>query len=240
VRGNHEDDGALRKMRVALSVIFACLLSAATPLAARATVSVQLDCGALKDAAGSVEPLGGLLQLIASPIGAFSAPTSASFVTGDNVVVLSLPMNFNFGVGETNNVCHFSLASTGTTAGEEVQLRWYPTLTAVLDTTTGLYDPSSTSPGLGSMYGSYRSAIGESNGKGTGTGIAWTIPADSSTLTTPGGWNFVTASNGGPDLDAAGLAILTVVPVPEPAIGVWLGAAALCLLGFRRRKQVSL
>ena len=199
-------------------ILPAALICAAVNLvpSASATVSLEIDAGILRNATGtSTVPVGGLLQLVATPSGSaanFVQPTATSFVGGDNVVVASFAMNYFFGTGETDNVVTLTLQniaiSTATTfdQGDPLLLRWYPTLTI-----------SSTAPGIGATYGQFRSDSGEAGG------IAWVTPADGTSLTVPNGLNFLTMAASGTHPDVEGFASSIVSPVPEPSIYILLG-----------------
>ena len=187
---------------------------------AHATISVAGDFGLLKDSTGTVNvPVGGLLQLIASPSGSasnFAAPTPTSFVSGDNIIVATFAMNYNSGTaGESTNSITLTLqntaASTTTTfdAGDPLLLRWYPTLTT-----------SSTAPGLGATYGQFRTDAT------TDGGSPWVTPND-------GANNYllylITQSTGGSQPNSFGFASNTV---PEPSMNVILCLSALGFFGF--------
>ena len=217
-----------------LSLIFVGLIAAAGM--AQATVTLDLDAGVLSTHNTSTtntpnsQPLtSGLLQLIAydSATGNFTPPTATSFVGGDtaNEQVIAT-FSFQQGgsgyvTGETaNNSIMFSYAGSFQ-AGDELLLRWYPTLTT-----------AATAPGAGTTYGQYRSNSGENGG------IAWFGPADG-TYTVPNGLNFLTTSAGGSNSDTVGEAQYTVSGVPEPSSMILFGCAALGILGvpYLRRQR---
>ena len=219
-----------------LPFLAAVLLIAGTS-AARATVTIELDAGVLRNATGTATvPQGGLLQLIGSRAGAngtFAAPTATSFTGGDNLIVASFGFNqggAGFVAGETDSTVVFSLESTASTpsptlfdAGDAVLLRWWPSLTT-----------ASTTPGLGTTYGQYRSATGADGG------LVWVSPADGLSFSVPNGLNFLTAAAGGPELDITGFATNVVTAVPEPSSDAMLAFATTVFVGilFRRQKRV--
>lgn len=208
------------------------LLGLAT--AAHASVTVEIDAGILRNlTTTSTVPVGGLLMLVASPSGAatnFSAPTSTSFVSGDNIVVAAFAMNNNGGVtGEVDYSPTFNLGNTGTAtsttfdAGDPLLLRWFPTLTYAAYSAGTL-----TAPGLGANYGQGRSAIAVDGGS------AWVTPANGSSSAV---FTFITADDGGSQPNSSGLASNIVVAVPEPSTyaAVMCGLAGLIGVLMRRR-----
>ncbi len=206
---------------------------------ASASVTIEIDAGILRGASPtSVVPTGGLLMLVASPSGSasnFSAPTSTSFVTGDNVIVAAFGMNYNGGVtGEVDYSPNFSLANTGTPSpttfdqGDPLLLRWYPTLTYA-DYAAG----SLTAPGIGTIYGQGRSTTAAD-----GASSAWITPANSTSSTV---LTFITPDDAGSQAAGSGLAsnVVFAAPVPEPSTAMFLGATALGLAGTYLRRRRS-
>ena len=213
-------------MKKRLALCF-CLITMPTLL--KATVAVEIDAGILRNATGtSPVPVGGLLELIASPSGSaanFSAPTATSFVSGDNIVVATFAMNYAVQTGETDSFVTLVLQNTtgpasATTfdAGDPLLLRWYPTLTT-----------ASTSPGIGTTYGQFRSDTGELGGS------AWVTPADGSSISLV----FNTMAAGGTHAEATGYASNVVVSVPEPTTTGIIGGAAIGLLGLVKLRRRS-
>lgn len=212
--------------------------------AANAAVTIELDAGILRGTtATSLEPVGGLLQIIATRSGSatnFGTPTPGSFATGaDNLVVANFAMNYTFGSGETDNRITFTLENTGASAsattfdvGDPLLLRWWPSIT--YNTATGA--PSRTPTG-GDTFGQFRSDTGENGG------IAWFTPTDGSLLTFPSGLNFNTIAAGGTNAETAGFATNIVSPVPEPStyalLGLGLGGLTFGAMQQRRRRQVA-
>ena len=206
----------------------------ATSSISYASDTIELDAGVLRTSAGA--PLtSGLLQLIAvrTPNGVFANPTPSSFIGGDssNELVIS-SFSFSQGTagfvtGESDNVITYSYENTtrqfsATTfdPGDALLLRWYPTLTL-----------SSTSPGIGTTYGQYRS-----DGTPDG-GIAWFGPDNNRTIALPNGLNFLTTSASGSNPDTAGLASNVVIGVPEPSSYVLIGGMCVCVLGLARIRR---
>ena len=216
--------------RLLATSVFLIVLS----VAAQAAVQLELDAGILRNKGGaSVVPVGGLLQLIASPSGSaanFVAPTANSFVGGDNIVVASFAMNNNGGrIGEFDGLINFTLANTGTPsattfdAGDPLLLRWYPTLTfANLGTYSG--------PGSGTTYGQFRSATAVDGG------AAWITPGDNTTTTV---LVFATTDASGSQPIASGYASNTV---PEPSAGLFCGLGLVIAMSARQimRRQRNL
>ena len=213
------------------------LLLAGTALIAseaRSSVTIQLDSGVLSTSTGA--PLtSGLLQLIAvrSSTPTFVAPSPTSFIGGDianELVVSSFAFSqggSGFVTGESDNVINYSYESTtaqnSTTTfdpGDALLLRWYPTLTL-----------ASTAPGVGTMYGQYRSSTAPDGG------LTFFGPPDARTFVLPNGLNFLTTTAGGSNSDLAGRASNVVVGVPEPSSMMILGSAVAGLLGWAKMRR---
>ena len=202
---------------------------------AQASETIEIDAGNLYNSTGTAfVPVGGLLQLIASPVsvtspdGVFTPPTSTAFVTGSDILVESFSMNYGFATGEADEVANFFVGGTSQAAlGDALLLRWYPTLTT-----------TSTSPGLGATYGQYRSDTAESDEPG----ISWFVPSvDGQTLSYPTGLDFNTMAEGGSNLEIAGYASnIVLVGVPEPSTYAPLCCAAACLIGLRLRGRTGI
>ena len=195
------------------------------------SVNFTIDAGMLETAAGAgVVPAGGLLQLIASPSGTFSAPTSSSYVSGDNVLLASFAMNYSSGVaGETvNHFTGFPLTMTGSytaSAGEKVLLRYYPSLT---------FANMPATPALNTTYGQVRSdtiEFGASGGDPRET--PWVLPAAGA----PGvNFDYITTNdpNGGSysELSAEANNFVLVGMVPEPSTYIF-ATGLMILTGLR-------
>lgn len=197
------------------------------------TVSINIDAGALRNTTGTaVVPTGGLLQLLASPTGNFTAPTSSSYVTGDNILVQSFAMNMVGGTGETNNALNSIALTTANytlTTGEAMELRFYPSLTLAA---------MPTAPTLGTSYGQVRSdSIEFGSAGGVSNETAWVVPAAGGLVT----FEYVTVSNGGSAAytDSSAFATGIVGAVPEPSTYVLAFGGMVAMLGFMRAKRTA-
>ncbi len=187
---------------------------------------VLIDAGSLQNATGTAAvPVGGLLQLIASPSGNFTAPTSSSYISGDNILLESQAMNYNVGIGETTNLFTLSLSGSpyALTVGEKLLLRFYPSLTLA---------SMPSAPTLGTSYGQVRSdtiEFGPAGGDATET--TWVVPASGRA-----DLDYVTVSRGGTYDNSTAYAFGTVgVAVPEPSTTGLLGGLTICLVGLAKR-----
>ena len=212
------------------------LCFAALPLAlfafastVNADITIGFNAGNLANSTGmTLVPVGGFLELVADTSrNGFSTPTSSAFIPGgsDDVVIQSFSLNGNLnGAGTTGNTLVYTPGNfAGLDAGDPLIFRWFPTLTA-----------ASTSPGLNTMYGEFRTTT---NQDGSNLTTPWTEPADNGTYTL----NFITSTLGGANPEAAGYAGLTVTPaVPEPSTWVMAGIG---VVGFaivaKRRNGTS-
>ena len=210
----------------------ACVLGFAG-MSRAATVSINIDAGALQNATGTaVVPTGGLLQLLASSSGTFSAPTSASYVSGDNVLVTSFAMNMVGGTGETNNALSTISLSTSNytlTTGEALELRFYPSLT---------FASMPAAPTLGTTFGQVRSSTIEfGSAGGVANETAWVVPSAGTLV----GFEYVTASNTtSANAYANNTAFATgivLAGVPEPSTYAIVGCGILGLVGLRMRNR---
>ncbi len=212
-----------------LKIISVLCVAFGFAFSAQATVSIAGDFGLLTYGSSTNPtnvPVGGLLQLIASPSGSasnFVAPSSTSFVGGDNIVVATFAMNYNSGTaGETTNNPVITLQNTGASspttfdAGDPLLLRWYPTLTT-----------ASTAPGAMTAYGQFRTDLT------TDGGSAWVAPANG---TSNYALYLITQSIGGGQPNSAGYAGLTVgsAAVPEPSAGLLCGVGLVIAFGARQ------
>ena len=210
-------------------LLLACLLGVSSAAHAQ-TISFEINAGLLENAAGTTpEQNGGLLQLIASPSGTFAAPTSASYVSGDNVLLASFAMNSNGGASgyTSNDFTNFALQTSSYTlaAGEAVLLRFYPGLTLAAQ-------PAA--PASGTFYGQVRSSTAETGISDTSQ-TAWVVPSAGSTVD----FDYVTikAGQGGTYPDGANgsgiSSFATFTVVPEPSAGVMSGFGILGLAGLQ-------
>ena len=180
------------------------------------SVQISIDAGLLENTLGTAPaPVGSLLQLIASPSGNFSAPTSSSYVSGDNVLIASFAMNTSGTVGETSNTLSGLqlMASTYTiTSGEELTLRFYPGLT---------FASAPTSPPLATTFGQVRSDSVEFGPPTDPLETAWIVPAAGSSADL----NYITMSDGGTYANntafATGIVGLGAVPEPSTSAMGW-------------------
>ena len=185
-----------------------------------ASITINLGAAELVQSDGTTPiPAGSLLQLVASTTdNVFTAPTAESFIGGsaDDLVIASFGSNNSAGPGSFTGPITFNL-SGNLSSGDQIMLRWYPTLTT-----------ASSAPGGTTPYGQFRTDSVENF-----SDIAWVIPADSATVSL----NFLTQSDGGTQPDSAGTAnLVTPAPIPEPssvALAVVGGAA---LVGMLRRR----
>ncbi len=192
------------------------------------SVSITLDAGLLENANGTavIPNNTGLLQLIASPSGAFATPTPNSFVgTGsDNFVFETFAMNSNGGVaGEVSNT--FVVPLVALPAGDALLLRFYPGLT-----TTSINAPA------GSAYGQVRSNSNEFPSDPSGTG--WVSPASGAVdiyyNTANDSGTYPNGANGVSDgVPITSFASLTVVPEPSTYVTGLLGCATVAVAGAR-------
>ena len=186
------------------------------------SVSVEVNAGILSNAAGTPLPDNGLLQLVVSQSGTFTAPTANSFVTGDNYIAYQFAVNGSTTsgtIGETDTTFTLTLSSN-IVANEEAVLRWFPGLTT-----------ASTSPGTAdTTYGQFRSNSSEGFGDSP-----WYIPASRAVT-----FAFTTTSSneGGPYADSVGEAQNSIVP--EPSICALLGCAVIGLAVTRAPKRYLL
>jgi hypothetical protein len=186
---------------------------------ASANVSIFLTAGVLANGSGLPIADGSLIQLISNGSNAsFSAPSSASFVTGGNILVASFALN-SFVTEQAGTLTQdltgiTSIALTGgLNAGQKLAIRWFPTLT------TG-----SSTPGAGTGYGEYTENSNE-----------FVLPGDGNSI----GPTFATLAFGGESSELLGRASLTIAgsAIPEPATyALLVGLAALGLTGWRRRR----
>ena len=163
-----------------------------------ATVTLNMSVAYLNDAEGSPMPTTGLVLLVASTNdGTFGAPTSESFVNGDDTIVAKWDLS-------TWSTPGLLLGSTGPLTlaggwneGDPFQLYWFPTLTL-----------ASTAPTAGAVYGQYRT------NSPTDGGDLWITPADGATVSL----KFLTMAAGGSNPNSTGNASFTVGGVAAPVI----------------------
>lgn len=188
-----------------------------------AQVTINLNAGVLYSAPGVPLADGRLIQLIVSTSDAnFSAPTSTSFVSGDDVVLFSFALDSSTSgtAGALTAVLNLSSLGSvpGLTAGDALVLRWF-------DLNYGASTPTA-----GVAYGEYRSTIAIDDS------MVWSMLGDFSTIDL----NLLTLAAGSTTHtdESVGLASQTVSAIPEPAGAAVL--AAVCTLAFiyyRRRSS---
>jgi hypothetical protein len=204
------------------------IASAAFATSVTADAGLTLGGGVLRDSAGNAAADGGLLLLVASTTDtSFTSFLDASTTTavgsflngsGDDLIVgrFSVDSSTSFIFGGYFASLNVNL-SANLTAGDSLQLYWFPTLTL-----------SSTTLGSGTSYGQYRT---DSTASGSDTG--WFMPSDGATVTL----NFLTQSSGfGSESDALGVASLTTIPEPGATMAI-LGAVAGGFVMLRHRRQ---
>lgn len=212
-------------MKKITSMLLALSLGA---VSAQATVNFSLFGGILRTSGGTAIADGGLVLLVASttdsvftgPLGTDST-TVGSVFGGDNVIVGAFSTSlansgFTGGYGASLNLTY----SGNITAGDTLQLYWFPTLT------TG-----SATFGMGTSYGVYRT-----DSVRAGSDIGWVLPSDGSTVSL----NFYTNSTGVDTLaDSLGNANLTTVPEPATTVALLGGAAGLFVMHRRRQRKTA-
>ena len=141
-------------------------------------------------------------------------------------------MNYNGGTpGEDlTNLNGLTLATYNLTAGEQILLRFYPSLTLA---------SMPSAPTLATTYGQVRSSTVESS-LGDGSETAWVVPASGTV-----DFNYITVNDpgaGGTYSNASADATNFVGPglgVPEPSTYALMGCAASCLIGLRLRNKAA-
>lgn len=181
------------------------LLACALVARAQTTVTIDITIGELRTSGGSPIANNSLLQLIASSDTTFAAPTSTSFVSGNDTLVASISFD---------NTSYFDLAGymqinrvvdLGTTpiTGHYLLVRWFPALTT-----------ASTTPGASTSYGQY----------GYPNSTQWIAPSAGGTLTVDA--TSIPAPNANASL---------TTPIPEPSTYAALfGLLALAVAITRR------
>jgi hypothetical protein len=204
--------------RIMKSVCLIALITLSC-LKAQATITFNSFWGDLQTAnPGTPMPSTGLVLLVASPDATFGGPLAGAFATGGDVVLFHGSLG-SPGVFEGPVTVDLS-SFPSLTAGNPLQLYWFPTLT-VAD-----YDDTVTpGPGAGTAYGSYRDAAGAFSGS-----APWVIPPGANDVVS---LNFATISQSGQSPDALGVAIFTVVPEASNLITAAL-ALGLCVFRLTR------
>jgi len=194
------------------------LLASAT--LAHATVTINLGGGNLYGTStATLFPTGGLLQLIVSSTdNVFTAPTAGSFTgnSTDDVVLASFVLNM--GLGSPGTFAQpINFAFTGNIGpGDQILLRWFPTLTL-----------ANTTPPAGAPYGQFRTDLIENF-----SDINWTIPNDGALVAL----NFLTMAQGGTRMEIEGVANM-MVAIPEPSTVALVGLSVIGLAAYSRRRK---
>jgi hypothetical protein len=194
-------------------------LSLSTVRATDEQTTLTLTLGILTDINSNPVADGSLLQIIASPDGTFSTPTTDSFLGfGSNNILLWSGgfSSVNTGIaGSTQQDVTINLTQNPVTNYAFV-VRWYPSLTT-----------SDTTPGA-TLYGEF----------GHPTDASWVIGANGAS--TPYSFLTQSADSSSPYPDSFGQASNTVSAVPEPssyAILIGLFSLGMMLLHIWRRSR---
>lgn len=181
-----------------------------TALAARAqtTLTIDITLGELRTSGGSPIANNSLLQLIASSDTTFAAPTSTSFVSGNDTLVASLAFDSSTYFDLAGYMQLTQIVNVGTTpiTGQYLLVRWFPALTTL-----------SSTPGAGAAYGQY----------GYPNSTQWVAPSAGGTLTLDA--TSIPAPNANASL---------TTPIPEPSTYAALaGLLALTFAAARRSSR---
>ncbi len=219
-----------------LLFVLACSFALAKAVNAD-TVSLNINAGILENTLGTTpEPVGGLVELLASPSGTFGAPTSSSYTSGDDVLVASFAMTaYNNTPGLFVTALNgLAITGAGSTvvAGESLILRFYPSLT---------YAGMPSAPTFGTTYGQVRSSTGEFGTVADPSETGWFVPASGATVDL----NYLTASAGGTYANTTAYATgLVITGVPEPSTYAMFVCGFAGLIGWglstRRNRRARL
>jgi len=198
-------------------------LTSLAPFSAHA-LTITIDAETLRDAAGGLFPVSGLVVLTAATEGTFLGPTPTSFGNGSEIVISKWDLSTWGTAGALSDIAANLSLSGNWDPGDALRLYWYPTLTL-----------NSTAPGLGTEYGTYTDAVGIDGS------APWITPSQSSSigliLATTDASQLLQPGSVNP---ASGLASHTVTdavaPVPEPGTAGF-GLACLAALAARRRQH---
>ena len=100
--------------------------------------------------------------------------------------------------------------------GDQILLRWFPTLTL-----------ANTTPPAGAPYGQFRTDLIENF-----SDINWTIPNDGALVAL----NFLTMAQGGTRMEIEGVANM-MVAIPEPSTVALVGLSVIGLAAYSRRRK---
>ena len=190
------------------------LLASAT--FAHATITINLGAGNLYGTStATLFPTGGLLQLIVSSTdNVFSAPVAGSYTgnSADDVILASFTLA---SPGMFQQVINFAL-SGNIGPGDQILLRWFPTLTL-----------ANTTPPAGAPFGQFRTDLIENF-----SDISWNLPNDGAIV----GLNFLTMALGGTRPEMDGVANM-IVAIPEPSTVALVGLSVIGLAVYSRRRK---
>lgn len=199
-------------------LLLALVLALAASAHAQTIVTFNFFLGVLSDSGGTAVSDGSVVQFIVSPDSTFGAPTSSSFVSGNDVILATRAVDSSTG-GAPGVVyvaiSNIDLAAAGITGGSFIAVRWFPTL--------GI---AAVQPGNSTPYGQWSYANDPS----------WVVPTSSGVTD----FAFQTASAyGGPNPDTVGRTTQTTpAAIPEPSTYAALaGLAALGAAIWRKRRN---
>ena len=208
----------MKNQRTALTELFTVAAATFMGISAQGAITINFGAADLRLAGGTdFVPVNGLVIIEASTLDStFNAPTPSGFVSGDDIEIAR---------GSVNPAGQLTLAANGLTlsgnwtTGDPLQIEWFPSLTI-----------GATAPPAGTSYGAFRTDTVQAQSPGDTSAIAWVTPADGGTYSL----SFITASQGGPNLDSTGYANL-IVAVPEPSVCA-MAFGLLCMTGAAIRQ----
>jgi len=213
-----------------LALFGAVLMAIITVRGHAAQVTINIGGSQLLQSDGSTPVADGMLvQLLADTTGTFGAPTATSFTgTDPNELVLWSGTISAASVGSAGGFSGQAILTLGglgaaENTGDYLLLRWFPTLSL-----------SASAPGAGTTYGQFDNSNSSTADSASGSDIPWQIPA---TAAQPYTLNYLSVSKGGDEPNSAGVANLTVAPVPEPSsFSMMAGAFAVGAVFLARRR----
>jgi len=186
------------------------VLAAALLARAQTTVTIDITLGELRTSGGSPIANNSLLQLIASSDTTFAAPTSTSFVSGNDTLVASVAFDNStyFNLAGYMQLTQIVNLNTTPITGQYLLVRWFPALTTL-----------SSTPGIGTAYGQY----------GYPNSTPWVAPSAGGTLTLDA--TSIPAPNANASL---------TTPIPEPSTyAALLGILVLSVAQLRRKANFN-